>query len=70
MASGEVIKQANKDVFIDRSSTYPSGLDPSGFVPGARNVNVNFVGPDYIYEDQKTAINFTGLNSGLPSWLS
>ncbi|MGR7945938.1 S-layer homology domain-containing protein [Paenibacillus sp. M.A.Huq-81] len=69
-ASEEVVKYANKDVFVDLYGTYPNGLQANIFIPGAQNVNVNVVGPDYDVSDQKTAINFSNLNSGLSGSIS
>ncbi|UVI30938.1 hypothetical protein [Paenibacillus spongiae] len=69
-ASDDVIKPANKDVFIDLYGTYQSGFPASSFISGAANVNVNVVGPDFDAGDQKTVINFDQLNTGLPSSIS
>ncbi|MBD3920983.1 InlB B-repeat-containing protein [Paenibacillus sp. PR3] len=69
-ASGDVIKPANKDVFVDTFGTYSSGLPANSLFPGAANVNVNIVGPDFDALDQKTAINFDQLNTGLPPSIS
>ncbi|WP_236344901.1 cadherin domain-containing protein [Paenibacillus plantiphilus] len=51
---------------MDNAFVYPTGINAGTIIPGKPNVGINVIGPDFDGGNQKTAIGFNDLNSGLP----
>ncbi|MFH5181687.1 S-layer homology domain-containing protein [Paenibacillus sp. TAB 01] len=69
LASGDMVKPADKDVYFDNDGSHVSGEDIGALIGGGP-LYVNFVGPDSEYGNQRTMINFADLDSDLPTTIS